>query len=112
MPIKEIAKKDWKSYFDRITKAVRGGLVHIEVDSLELGAQTEVDKLTLNGLTYEEKDAVLIVSTDEIEHTIRSPQQIYVTEGTSGLSSIKVSSADGVSQIISLTAPLKLQAVK
>jgi hypothetical protein len=48
------------------------------------------------------------MQTREIEHVIRSPQQIFATDGTQGLNSIKVRSADGSEQIMSFAEPLAL----
>jgi hypothetical protein len=64
----------------------------IEVDSLELGAQIEAEKLSLNGLTYDRKDDAFVITTD----------------GTEGMNSLKISSADGTEQIISFVEPLAL----
>jgi hypothetical protein len=49
MEIREIDRKNWQYFFDQVSKALQGKQVKIEVDSLELGAQIEVDKLSLNG---------------------------------------------------------------
>lgn len=73
-----------------------------EIDSLELSAQIEVDKFSLNGLTYDVKDDAFIVSTDQIDHVIHSPQQIFAADGSDVINSLKVRSADGTEQIISL----------
>ncbi len=104
----EITRDNWQSFFDQVSRALRGKLIQIEVDSLELGAQIEVDKLSLNGLTYDVKDDAFIVSTDEIEHVIRSPQQIFAADGSDGINSLKVHSADGTEQIINFSEPLAL----
>jgi hypothetical protein len=108
MQTREIEKINWQSFFDQVSRALQGKLIKIEVDSLELGAQIEVDKLSLNGLTYDRKDDAFIITTDEIEHVIRSPQQIFVADGTEGMNSLKISSADGTEQIISFVEPLAL----
>ncbi len=102
------AKDNWQSFFDQVSRSLQGKLIQIEVDSLELGAQIEVDKLSLNGLTYDAKDDAFIVSTDEIEHVIRYPQQIFAADGSDGINSLKVRSADGTEQIISFVEPLAL----
>lgn len=108
MQTREIEKENWQSFFDQVSTALRGKLIHIEVDSLELGAQTELDKLSLNGLTYDKKDDAFIISTEEIEHVIRSPQQIFTADGTEGIASLQVRSADGTRQIINFIEPLAL----
>jgi hypothetical protein len=108
MQTREIEKINWQSFFDQVSRALQGKLIKIEVDSLELGAQIEADKLSLNGLTYDRKDDAFVITTDEIEHVIHSPQQIFVADGTEGMNSLKISSADGTEQIISFVEPLAL----
>ncbi len=111
MQTREITRENWQDFFDQVSRALQGKLIQIEVDSLELGAQIEVDKLSLNGLTYDSKDNSFIVSTDEIEHVIRSPQHIFVSDGSDGVNSLEVRAADGSEQIIRFTEPLALPPV-
>ena len=108
MQTREIEKGNWQGFFDKVSRALRGKLIQIEVDSLELGAQTELDKLSLNGLSYDKKDDVFIISTEQIEHIIRSPQQIFATDGSEGMNSLEVCAADGTRQILRFTEPLAL----
>ena len=108
MQTREIKKDNWQIFFDQVSGSLQGKLIQIEIDSLELGSQTELDKLSLNGLTYDKRDDAFIVSTEEIEHVIHSPQQIFVADGTEGINSLQVRSADGTGQIISFVEPLAL----
>ena len=108
MQTRKIEKENWQSFFDQVSGTLQGKLIQIEVDSLELGAKIEADKLSLNGLTYDSKDDAFVISTDEIEHVIRSPQQIFVADGAEGINSLNVRSADGTEQIINFAEPLAL----
>ena len=108
MQTHEIAKGNWHEFFDQVSKALQGKMIQIEVNNLELGAQVEADRLSLNGITYDTLDDALIVSTDEIEHVIRSPRQIFTADETEGVNSLEVRSADGTQQIINFTEPLAL----
>jgi uncharacterized protein YjiK len=111
MQTREIEKDHWQKFFDQVSRILQAKLIQIEVDGLELGAQIEVHNLSLNGLTYDRKDNAFIISTDEIDHVIRSPQQIFIAEGTQGMDSLKVHSDDGTEQIVSFTEPLALPPV-
>ena len=108
MQTREIKKGDWQSFFDQVSGSLTGKLIQIEIDSLELGAQIEADKLSLNGLTYDGKDDAFVISSDQIEHVIRSPQQIFIADGPEGINSLKVCAADGSAQIINFSEPLAL----
>lgn len=108
MQTREIEKGNWRSFFDQVSRALKGKLIQIEVDSLESGAQVAVDKLSLNGLTYDSKDDTFIISSDQIEHVIRSPLQIFIADAGQQLNSLEVRAADGSAQIINFTEPLAL----
>lgn len=108
MRTREIHKDNWQSFFDQVSRTLRGKLIQIEVDSLELGTQIELNRLSLNGLTYDKKDDAFVVSTEEIEHIIHSPQQIFTTDRTEGIDSLQIRSADGTEQMINFTEPLAL----
>lgn len=108
MQTREISKHNWQGFFDQVSRVLKGKLIQIEVGGLELGAQIEVTKLSLNGLTYDAKDDAFIVSSDEIEHVIRSPQQIFIADGSDGINSLKVCAADETEQIINFVEPLAL----
>lgn len=108
MQTREISSNDWQSFFNQVSKALQGKLIKIEVDSLELGSQVEVDQLSLNGLTYDKKDDAFVISSDAIEHVFHSPQQIFATDGSDGINSLKVHSVDGTEQIINFVEALAL----
>ncbi len=110
MQTREIGKQDWQEFFDRVSVALRGGVISIEVDSLDIGAQVEAEKLSLNGLTYDARDDAFIVSTDELEHVIRMPRQVFVADDGEGMNSIEIVSADGTGQIVRFSEPLALPA--
>ena len=110
MQTREIEKRYWQEFFDQVSAALQGKLIRIEVDSLDLGAQVEVERLSLNGLSYDTRGDIFIIDTDEIEHLIRSPQQIFVADGEEGINSIDIRCADGSEQILSFSEPLALPA--
>ena len=88
--------------------ALQGKLIKIEVASLDLGAQIEADRISLNGLSYDIRGDTFIVDTEALEHFIRSPQRIFVADGDEGINSIDVRCADGTEQILSFSEPLAL----
>ncbi len=108
MQTREIVKTDWQAFFDRVSQALRGKVIEIEVDSLDLGAQIEATSLSLNGLTYDPRDDAFIVATDVIEHVIRAPQGIFIADGEAGMQSLEILAADGSKQIVRFSEPLAL----
>lgn len=106
MKTREIPKSNWLRFFAQISDVLQGKVIQIEVDSLDLGAQIAVNKLSLNSLAYDRKDDSFIISTDEIQHVIQIPQQLFVTEEPLGIVSLQVRSSDEIEQIIRFSEPL------
>lgn len=104
----KLDKGVWQTYFDRITKLVVGKQTEIEVVSLKLGDQLEAEWVPLLGITYDPKNDLVEVLLEGLDHLIRNPRDIYVDEGPAGLTSMEVTDADGVRQIIRLRDPLML----
>ena len=109
MKTTEIARENWSAFFDRVSGSLQGKQIEIEVGGLDLGVQTEVDKLSLNGLGYDSRGDVFVITTEVIEHLIDGPRQIFVSGDEDGFDSLEVTTADG-RQIVSFSEPLALPA--
>ena len=110
MALTQLAKSRWKDYFDSVSKVLGSKLVELEVASLGLGDQVELDWVPLIGLTYDPKSDILAVAVEGIEHNIQHPQQIYVEQDVETLHSIEVDDASGEHHILLLKDPLRLPA--
>jgi hypothetical protein len=109
MAVVKLDKAVWHPYFDKISKSlVVGKRAEVEVDSLEIGDQIEAEWLPLLGITYDQKDDLVEVLMEGLDHLIRHPTEIYVDHGPMGLVSMEVIDADGIKQIIKLRDPLML----
>ena len=106
MATRKLAKSEWQSYFDRVSQSLGAKQVEIEVASLGIGDQIEVNQVALNGLTYDPKSDVLEVVTEALDHMIQHPSEIYVEESGDGLVTVEALDSDGNKQIIKLTSPL------
>jgi hypothetical protein len=110
MALTQLAKSRWKDYFDRVSKVLGTKLVELEVASLGLGDQVEVEWVSLIGLTYDPKNDILAVLVEGIEHNIQHPQQIYVEQDVEAVHSIEIKDASGAHHILLLKDPLRLSA--
>ena len=108
MTLTQLAKPQWRDYFDRVSKILGAKLVEIEVAGLGLGDQVEVDWLPLIGLSYDPRGDVLAVMVEGIEHNIRHPKQIHVEQDIESLYSIEVVDTAEEHHILLLKDPLKL----
>ncbi|MEA3026176.1 MAG: hypothetical protein QOF91_1461 [Alphaproteobacteria bacterium] len=110
MTTRKLDKKQWKPFFDGISKVLGAKQAEIEVLSLDLGDQIEAEWLPLRGLTYDPKDDVLDVELEGLDHMIPKPREIYLDDGGIGLLSLAITDAEGARQIVKLRDPLALPA--
>ncbi len=102
---REIPKNEWRSYFDDLSRLPSPPpVVSVEVDGAEIGAQIEAEHRTLTGISYDNRDDVLVIGLgdnngrEQAEHLVSQPQQIYVAEGDQR--TIDVKDSDGVQTLI------------
>jgi hypothetical protein len=105
-----VPQSEWRTFFDRMSKALLGKWAEIEVASLDLGDQIVAEWVPLLGITYDSKDDLLDVALDRASHLIRHPREIIVEETPTGLSMVAVIDVDGARQIVKLKEPLMLPA--
>ena len=67
-------------------------------------------KLSLNGLSYDRRDNVVVIDTEVIEHLVVAPRQIYVSGDEDAFDSLEITVAEGGKHIINFSEPLALPA--
>ncbi len=107
---RKLEKSQWRTYFDRMSKALAGKRAEIEVASLKLGDEIEAEWLPLIGITYDPKDDILEIALEGVDHLINKPREVWVEEKGLELSSLEVIDADDARQIVVLRNPLMLPA--
>lgn len=101
----------WQEYFESAVPNIEGMTVTMEVMTEEFGDQFDVERLPLQGITYDPKDDILVVSVGGrgarypvvLQHIISSPSAIGVEEsGPLSPSAVMVSDQSGVRTLIRL----------
>jgi hypothetical protein len=111
MAAEQIDRMRWAPFFDNITKSLIGKQAEIEIASLDLGDQIEAQWAPLIGITYDEKDDLIEIALEELDHMIRSPRQVFIDYAVGGIvAAIEIIDADGNRQIVKLKDPLALPA--
>ncbi len=108
MALEKLDSAQWKDFFDRVSKELTGKLVEIEVEGLDLGDEIEAEWIPFTGVSYDPKDNVLSIFSNELEHMIHKPEEIWVDFGVDGLHSMEVVDKDGHKQIVVLKDELAL----
>ena len=112
MPTREIARSEWKTYFDDFSRARAGERVTVElVYGPDSDPQFPLDRQPLVGLSFEEKGseagAIQLIAGgetgDSITHEITSPVHVY-HKNARGLISDEVN-ADEVLEVTSTDDP-------
>ena len=108
MTARKLARADWRTYFDRMSKAIEGKRAEIEVASLALGDHVEAEWLPIFGIVYDPKSDIVEIASEELDHMIHKPREIAVEEGPGGLESIEVVDDGGTVQVVKLRDPIML----
>jgi hypothetical protein len=104
----EVPQREWREFFDRMSKGLLGKWAEIEVASLDLGDQIVAEWIPLLGITYDSRDDLLDVALDRANHVIRRPREILVEESQTGLATVAVIDDAGTRQTVRLKEPLML----
>jgi hypothetical protein len=110
--LRNIPKSEWRTFFDRMSKALLGKWAEIEVAQLDLGDQIVAEWIPLLGVTYDSKDELLDVALDRLDHLIYRPKEIIVDESPEGLTSVAVVDGDDARQVVNFKTPLMLPATE
>lgn len=110
MTIRRLEKAEWPPFFAAVSKLLLAQVAEVEVASLHLGDQTQAEWLPLVGITYDPHDDIVEIALDGVDHMIGKPREIYLDDGATGLMSLEIVDAEGVSQIVKLKDRLMLPA--
>jgi hypothetical protein len=109
MPTRALVRADWRRYCDRVSKAIAGKRVELDVASLELGDQIEARWLPLLGVVFDARSDVLEIALEGVGHSIVSPRKILLEETERGLVAIEIVGADDTVDTLRLREPLRLE---
>jgi hypothetical protein len=109
----EIAREEWRKYFDGLNDEVRGSEVTIEVLTNEYGDQYEAEKLPLDFVEYDDKDDVFIVAVGgrdrrypSLRHLVNHPTRMLTeTVLTDVPWALEVEAADDSRTIVTFYRP-------
>jgi len=97
---------EWKPFCDRISKALRGSSVELEVVSLSIGDRFVSRWVPLIGLAYDSRADVLQIALQNVDHAIESPQALWIDETPRGLVAIEIAAGESRNEVLRLREPL------
>jgi len=107
----QIGSKDWQEKFNLVSKKLDNRNIGIEINGLDIGHQIEAQSVHLKGLSYDPRDNVIQVISDDFEHAIRSPKEVFFTsngENIESIESIEIIDDQDRKQIVTFEAALLL----
>ncbi len=110
MSMTKLDKAAWHPYLDSVTRALANKQAEIEVDSLPIGSQLEVEWLPLLGIHYDPNRDIAEIAVEGIDHLIHHPRELYVDQDALELNCLEVVDKDDIHHIVRLRAPLMLPA--
>jgi hypothetical protein len=114
MAATRLDKSKWRAYFERVSKELLGKRAEVEVAGIPLGHQIEAEWLPLSGIVYDPKDDLVQVILGDpdahVDHMIRRPREVYVSDGSAGVENMLVVDGDSLEHILTFRDPLMLPA--
>jgi hypothetical protein len=112
-----LPKDTWKAYFNELSKDLGTMIVTVEAIGKDIGAQIAAERLVLTGITYDDKDDIVVIGLDapggnpeEYQHIVYQPRTIAVATGDPDGPPlvIDVEDADGHRHIVRMELPPEL----
>ena len=101
----DIPRDAWRAHFDELSRTAGAVRVTIEIAGQDVGDQVAVEDHALTGISYDDKDDVLVVGVDspeDYEHIISEPDRIQVVTLGDGATTYDVTDGDGRQHLIRL----------
>lgn len=110
----EIPKKDWKQFFDDLSREKLDWQTKIEVMNNETGAQILTEGLALGGLTFEDEEGqerieVMVGSGTENHqtHNIFEPEKVYFRRADDRqIGTVEIEDASGTKTLVHIIQPM------
>ena len=108
MGSRELAKPEWQSFCDRLSKALRGHYSTTETASLVVNQEVVAEWVPLLGFAYDPKKDHVEITLRDLNHRVRQLRTLYVDEGTSEIAAFEIIDAAGLRHRLALSRPLKV----
>jgi hypothetical protein len=111
MSMRVLARAEWRGFCDRVSKAVVGRSVELDIASLDLGDRVKARWLPLLGVVFDARGDVLEIACEGVGHSVLAPREIHLEETARGLVAIEVVAADDTVETLRLREPLQIDNV-
>ena len=107
METREIARSEWKTFFERFSKAHEGSPATLRILSSATGAQIEGWELPFEGISPDRREGVPITidlgrdPNDRVEHQVAAPTRVWTQVAEDGKEiALEIESSDATKTIL------------
>jgi hypothetical protein len=106
---REIPREQWREHFDELSRDLPALAASVEVLGEDLGAQVETARARLAGVSYDDRDDVLVIGLDapggtpeDLERMVYNPHRIIRAEGADGEIVYDIEDAERIQTLLRL----------
>jgi hypothetical protein len=107
MGSRELAKPEWQSFCDRLSKALLGHYSVTETASLVVNHEVVAEWVPLLGSAYDPKKDHLEITLRDLDHRVRQPERSISMKGLAG-AGFEIIDAAGLRHSLALSQPLRV----
>lgn len=107
MTLTQLAKPQWRSFFEELSPSLRANVVEVEASGLGLGAKIAGDWARLAALSYNGENDILEISVHGADLAIHRPAQIHVRRDNAWLQSVEILDSEGKRAFVIFKEPLR-----
>lgn len=104
----EIPREELRERLDELARSLGVVEATIEVDGADVGAQIAAERLTLTGISYDDRANVLAIALEvlggrgDYEHFVDHPTKVYVARDQGRPIAVEIEDGEGRKTIVSL----------
>jgi len=107
---REIARSDWKRFFDRFTRLHFGAIVNVNVSGILVGCQSTIIAQPLRGISADRGDVLIDTGKrllDHVGHRVPDVRSVRVLETDEGaVKALDIDASDGTHTVVRFRSPI------
>jgi uncharacterized protein DUF5335 len=111
MRAREIARGDWQSFFDRLTRLLGGAIVNVNVSSALVGCMNTITSQPLRGISADHDDILIHIGArrrlDHIGHRVPHVRAVRLQQTDEGrVAAVDLDATDGTRTVVRFRSPI------
>lgn len=117
MPTREIARDEWREFFDAFTRQHDLWIVTVEVSGADIGAQVEGESLRLRGVAADAGESSISIMLEtpgggHLTHTVVDPTHLWIEQTSTGAdAALQIQSKEGTTTLVRFRSAMRPEEV-